>query len=149
MLRAGFFQRPGLVPCLGLLGVGGVQTFGVGSGLGIVHERAVDFELLQLGGVLPEPGLEQLHPGVQGGALVKLVFQRLNLPGALGDQTGAVVAAAVFQLPELRAQDFCRAGVVAGGDQCGQTAAQAFIGRGGQLRQPQKARPAKDALFHA
>ena len=97
------------------------------------------FQLLAQGRFLLAQALD-LPELLLGGADVRLTF---------GDQARTVVAAAVFQLPELRRQPLAVAGLVAGGHQGVEPAAQGIVGLHRKVGKPQKARALKYALFHA
>ena len=100
------------------------------------------------GGVFRKGALHFIQLDFQGPQLVQGVFQVGALLLGLGQQTGAVVAAAVFQLPQSLFQPGPVAAFVPGGDQGVEPAAQGVVLGHRQLGLADEAGPLEHAALH-
>ena len=116
---------------------------------GIVQGGLMGVQLLKPGFDVVQTHFQLLYLGVQRIQFVNFILKGVPLAFQLGKKAAFVVAAAVFQIPEVFCQPVPCAAFVAGGHQVIQAAAEGFILGHGQVRLTDKPRPAEHRLLHA
>ena len=115
----------------------------VGQGLLVV------IQLAQPGFHLVDAHSQLFRLGIQAVQFVDLSLQGIPLRLCLGEQSAAVIAAAVFQVLQLRRQPVSGAAFISGGHQRVQAAAQSLVLGHRQVRVADESRPAEHRLLHA